>query len=498
MATVVSPSGCRWLATRSRLAPELYFLGPPPARRCQGVTVTVTLVLPDHITSDLREAVNLGIETAGVLLARAHHAASGNIRLLGRSLHWSPVEAYVERSPSSMLITSNGYVRALAAAERDGAIPIWLHTHPRGIPLPSSYDRRVDAAIADVFRIRSGSDFYGTVIAAPNGSGFALTGTLQKYGEEQGLVDRFWLVGDRWQLVPAFDAQLDIVTSGVFDRNVRAFGPAIQQTIGALRIAIVGTGGTGSAVAEQLVRLGARQLLLVDPDELTASNVTRVYGSRTNQVGTPKVEVVARHLKSLFPDVRCTTLYGMCTDKSIARRLADADLIFGCTDDNAGRLVLSRLSTYYLTPVLDLGVLISSSGEGILTGIDGRVTVMSPGAACLVCRGRVDLTRASAEAMTPGERERLAGEGYAPALGPVQPAVVTFTTMVASAATNEFLERLIGYGDVPRTSEILLRVHDRAISTNVATPRTTHYCHPDRSIWGTGDTTPLLGRTWIS
>ncbi len=81
----------------------------------------------------------------------------------------------------------------------------------------------------------------------------------------------------------------------------------------------------------------------------------------------------------------------MVTLEPTARKLIGCDLLFGCTDDNAGRLVLSRLATYLMTPVIDCGVLITSDADGRLTGINGRVTVLSPGQACLVCRDRIDL-----------------------------------------------------------------------------------------------------------
>ena len=457
--------------------------------------MSVTLVLPDPITDDLTRKTALPDETAGVLLARRHETAAGDTRLLGRALHWVPIEAYRHRSPSEMLITSEGYVPALGLADEDGAAPLWLHTHPRGTPLPSKRDKVVDMQIADVFRLRSGSDYYGTVIAAPNGHSFDLSGTLQKEGRKTESIDRFWLVGDRWRLIRPLDKVGQTVIH-MFDRNVRAFGSAVQETIEMLRIAIVGVGGTGSAVAEQLVRLGARDLLLVDADTLSLSNVTRVYGSTVHQVGTPKVLVLAQHLEKIAPDIHCNTVTGNCTHEPVARELADVDLIFGCTDDNAGRLVLSRLSTYYMVPVIDIGVLISSSAAGDLSGIDGRVTVLSPGNACLVCRNRIDVARASAEMQTPQERKRLAHEGYAPALGDLEPAVVTYTTMVAAAAVNELLERLVGYGHPVRPSELLLRVHDREVSTNVVLPRPRHYCHFDEKKWGAGDTTPFLEQTW--
>ena len=96
--------------------------------------------------------------------------------------------------------------------------------------------------------------------------------------------------------------------------------------------------------------------------------------------------------------------------------------------------------------------------------------MLAPGAACLVCRDRVDLRRAAAEMLEPGERQLRTDEGYAPALGAVEPAVVTFTTQVAAAAVSELLERLIHYGPEPPPSEILLRSHEREVSTNDQSP----------------------------
>jgi hypothetical protein len=186
----------------------------------------------------------------------------------------------------------------------------------------------------------------------------------------------------------------------------------------------------------------------------------------------------------------------MITSESTARQLCECDIVFGCTDDNAGRLVLSRLATYFLTPVIDCGVLLSSDAQGQLVGIDGRVTTLVPGQGCLVCRGRIDTKRAAAELMTPGERKRREDEGYAPALGRVEPAVVTYTTLVAATAVSELLERLVGYGPDPRPSEVLLRCHDREVSTNVQAPGPRHYCHPDSGKLGLGVTTPFLEQTW--
>lgn len=459
--------------------------------------LTASLVLPQAVAEELDSAARLPIETAGVMLASVVRSESSGTRVLGRGIRWVAEPYYVRRGADHMTITSEGYVPFLAEAEKLGAIAIWVHTHPgeESWPKASQWDDEVDGKIADLFRLRTGSDFYSMLIVSPRCRYFAFTGYLEPDGAKAIPFERTWIVGDRFTSIRAFDSPAPPL-DGAFDRNVRAFGGGIQQTLADLCVGIVGCGGTGSAVAEQLVRLGVRRFVLCDPDQLSASNVTRVYGSTPADIGKDKVDVVAAQLLRIAPEARCRVLKAMITSEATARQYCECDVVFGCTDDNAGRLVLSRVATYFLTPVIDCGVLLSSGADGQLVGIDGRVTTLVPGQACLVCRGRIDTKRAGTELMTPGERKRREDEGYAPSLGRVEPAVVAFTTVVAATAVSELLERLVGYGPEPRPSEVLLRCHDREISTNVQAPGPRHYCHPASGKLGLGVTTPFLEQTW--
>jgi len=459
--------------------------------------MTITVVLPQQIGDSIDAVARLPVETAGVLLASLVVTDENDIRLLAREMHWVPESAYIRRGGDHLSIASEGYVRFLAEAESLGCVAIWVHTHPglESPPRPSEHDWEVDRQIADLFRLRSGSSYYGTLIFSPRPEGLAFSGHIQSEGSPQMPIERLWQVGDRFRLTRSFLLPASEVHAD-FDRNVRALGGAVQRTLGDLRVGVVGCGGTGSAVAEQLVRLGVRNLVLFDPDELSGSNVTRVYGSTAGDIGKSKVDTLAAHLKRIAPDTKCHLVRSMITMLPAARRLCSCDVVFGCTDDNAGRLVLSRFSTYMLTPVFDSGVLVSSDASGILRGIDGRVTSLVTGQACLVCRGRIDLARAGAELLTPDERRRREDEGYAPALGRTEPAVVTFTTLVAATAVSELLERFIGYGPEPRPSEVLLRCHAREISTNIDTPRAGHYCDISSGKLGIGTTNPFLEQTW--
>ncbi len=459
--------------------------------------MTVTLVLPEQIATQIIEKSNLSVESAGVLLAILHTTSTGDIRLLAREMFWVPPSAYKQQRATTMSITPDGYIHALAVAETQNAVPIWFHTHPgrNSAPIQSVCDKKVDEEISALFQLRSGTDYYGIMITSPRDDFIVYSGSLKYRSNTPIPINRLWSLGKRWRLISSFDNS-NSEPDPMFDRNICAFGTDIQRIIGALRIAIVGTGGTGSAVAEQLVRLGVRDLILVDSDRLSKSNITRVYGSTPKDVGLPKVDVLRYHLRQIAPDLLCKGLRSKVTVESVARELSGCDLIFGCTDDNAGRLVLSRLSTYFLIPVIDLGVVLSSDKHEKLEGIFGRVTTMYPGVACMVCRNRIDIARASAELKTSEERIKLADEGYAPALDEVDPAVVSFTTSVASTAVSELLERLIGFGSSYVSSEVLLRLHEKEYSTNHVEPCKGHYCHSVEGKWGIGVTEPFLEQIW--
>lgn len=458
--------------------------------------MTATLVLPESIADELTQAASSDVESGGVLLARHVETPSGNVRLLGREMHWVPDEAYEVRSRSELVVASDGFVPYLRIAEDQGSVPIWLHTHPgqHASPQPSHRDAVVNRELADLFRLRSDNPWYGAVVIASTDDQLRFTGHIESV-EALVDIDRMWIAGARCCLVNSWTREFAPLDE-MFDRSIRAFGGAIQSMLADLRIAVVGTGGTGSAVVEQLVRLGVRHLSIFDPDELSLSNVTRVYGSSPKQVGMAKVDVMAAHIERIAPGVVVESHRRSITEEQAARRLIDADVIFGCTDDNVGRLVLSRIATYFMTPVIDCGVLLSADSRARIDGIDGRITFLGPGAPCLLCRERIDLERAAAEALPSTEQERLAAEGYAPALGNVEPAVVAYTTHVASAAVCELLERLIHYGPTPTPSEVLLRMHEREISVNSAQARAGHYCHPDSGQTGRGMTEPFLEQVW--
>ncbi len=284
-----------------------------------------------------------------------------------------------------------------------------------------------------------------------------------------------------------------------FDRQVRMLGIDGQSTLHAVRAAVIGAGGTGSAVAVQLARLGIGEITLVDDDEVTAPTPTRGHGMRVKDLGRPKVVVLGEHLRNIGLGTRVVEVNATLHTPAALRGIQHADVVFSCVDGHGARLILNRFAYAHLAPVIDLAVLVAVTDAGggptrHHIEVDGRVTWLGPGTACLLCRGRLNAALAYAENLDPEARQRLAGEGYVAAAETPQPAVVTLTTLVAALAATEFLLRLTGIGTADAT-ELLLRPHLGDLRRNRIPQRPGCFCS-DPNYIGRGRQGQYLDLMW--
>jgi hypothetical protein len=136
-----------------------------------------------------------------------------------------------------------------------------------------------------------------------------------------------------------------------------------------------------------------------------------------------------------------------------------------------------------------------SARDGVITGLHGRMTIMTPGTPCLFCRDRIDIGRLNEEMQAPEDLKALVAEGYAQGLANRDPSVIAYTTMIASFAVDEMLQRLFGFGVEDPASEILLRVPERAIRRLKGVSRGDCVCADPEKL-GRGDCEPPLDRMW--
>jgi len=225
-----------------------------------------------------------------------------------------------------------------------------------------------------------------------------------------------------------------------YDRQVRAFGAEGQLALGRVKVAIVGLGGTGSVVAQQLAHLGVRNYVLIDPDTIETSNLNRLVGSLPDDVGLAKVSVAARQIRDINPSTNCTEVVGDVVDEVTASVLTEVDFIFGCTDSMASRAVLNQIAYQMLIPCIDVGVGIGV-GEGVVRYITGRTQMLSPDLPCLVCTDKLDAEQVRRELLTDEQRKQ---DPYIVGAVVPQPAVISLNSTMSSAAITMFLAAVTG------------------------------------------------------
>jgi len=405
-----------------------------------------------------------------------------------------PQKDRISASDCHITWSTASFVHLLRKAKDGGLIPAIIHSHPRGPAAFSEQDDRNERDLVQLAQNRNGPEAALLSIL--------LTGDGQ-------IVARLWLdcrepvevevrsVGRRLTFYGASrGAEVDFLA-----RQALAFGVALNKTLRHMRVGIVGCGGTGSATAMLLARLGVGQIALFDDDIVEATNLNRLHGARRTDADgmRAKVDVVADEIASLGLGVRAVPFRGWIGDPAARDALKACDLIFGCTDDHDGRLLLNRLAYFYLIPVIDMGLAIAPrlNGGGV-RDLSGRATVLIPGAPCLLCRNIIDPVTARDEQLKrsePEEYERRKREAYVRGGGNPAPAVVTFTTATACLAIDEMLQGLTGF----RSSEGW--EWQRVRRFDLMQDRRPGAAHDpdcpictDQAYWGRGDIDPFLDR----
>jgi len=471
------------------------------------------------IASTMVGAITPGREVAGAAPRTSVSASASDTTLLTTDVTWVPQDGYLRRTGLGLTIRSTGWVPAFRAAIGAGRVPVFVHTHPRGRAEFSEWDDIVDQQLGTAAR-DLGAPAYASIVIAGTPAAAAVVARWCRFpstasGErsqvlEFGDVDAVRVAGAsvRLHLPPSGPGPQDIqvserfqgqgllaeaARSKVFDRQIRMLGVEGQRTLAALNIAVIGAGGTGSAVAGQLARIGVGRICLVDDDVVTAATPTRGHGTRLADLGQPKVEVLGQHLRDIGLGTQVDAINAPLHHPDALRAIAHADVVFSCVDGHGGRMILNRFAYAHLVPVIDLAVLVSPNLDGRVE-IDERVTWIAPGTACMLCRGRLNPARAHAENLDPEARKRLAGEGYVVDVETPQPAVVTLTTLIASLGTTEFLLRLTGLGSSEPT-EFILRPHIGELRRNQRPQRTGCFC-ADPAFVGRGQQRPYLDLMW--
>jgi hypothetical protein len=269
-----------------------------------------------------------------------------------------------------------------------------------------------------------------------------------------------------------------------FERQERLFGKEGQEKLAAARVAVVGVGGLGTHVVQQLALLGVGVLALIDSEDLATTDRNRYVGARHDDPvpGTSKVLLGERIVHDIDPTIKVVKIPESLVGEPAFAAVIGADYVFGCLDSEGARLVLTELCAAYAKPYVDLA---SDIIPGQPLGYGGQVCVAWNGQGCLVCYGLLDVADAQAELAGVGDRrnrDALYGVERA-AVGRSGPSVVSINGVVASLGVTEFM---VGATGLRSPQGVLTyRGHLGRVTTSVDAPaQDCYYC---KAIRGRGD-----------
>ncbi len=149
-----------------------------------------------------------------------------------------------------------------------------------------------------------------------------------------------------------------------------------QKKLLAAKVLVVGAGGLGCPISLYLAAAGVGTIGLVDFDTVDASNLQRQILFTTDDIGKPKVEVAAKRLKALNPDVTVNTYVVALKSDNIMDILKNYDMIIDGTDNFPTRYLTNDAAALQGKPNI----------YGSIFRFDGQLTVFkTPEGPCYRC-----------------------------------------------------------------------------------------------------------------
>ena len=229
------------------------------------------------------------------------------------------------------------------------------------------------------------------------------------------------------------------MTEGRYSRNEGLFGAEGQRLIAQTKATIIGLGGLGCHVAQQLAYLGVVNYRLVDRDVVTESSLNRVVGTIPSDIDVvTKVKVARRVITAIQPEAHVDDVEDWLESDRGGFAIVEADVVFGCLDRDLHRIALIERCSAGGVPFFDLA---TDTDDGRELTYGGRVLFSGQRERCPFCMDLLDQDQLRRDTMTPETRDahdRIYGI-HRDALGGTGPAVVSINGVVASLAVTEFM-----------------------------------------------------------
>jgi molybdopterin/thiamine biosynthesis adenylyltransferase len=400
----------------------------------------IELRVPFGFGESLQECVYRTGSHENVVFGLASHSVLGGATVLYLR-HLIPLQEsdYLPNDGHGAVWRGSAMFSVMATAMEQGLGILIFHAHDHaGLPGLSRDDLRSADRLIPMFQRRVPSRPHGTVvISRTHASGLLWVPGTRK---PQHLTKLRWFGSS----ILDFDCQQETAageTPPEYSRQSLVVTPEGQVRLRRAKVAVVGAGGGGSHIIQQLAYLGIGEIVVIDPDVYEDSNRHRLVGGLQADLGIPKVDIFHRLVKRIGLGGRVRRVCAAIPERKAVEALRECDIIVGCVDTLFARSDLQELASRYLLPYVDIGATVRVVSGATVNdpriAVAGNVFTYIPGSFCLWCCGFLSCKKIEAEQNGPtrGYFEKNMQEAQ----------VVSFNGILASQAVTEVLQLLTGF-----------------------------------------------------
>jgi len=435
--------------------------------------INTELVLPFGMFAQIKASLFKDLSKEYVCYLLCGHTMIGNtLRLLACYIVIPDETDYVRHSQVSVKIKQEFLVSILKECERLKLSLIDIHSHPFSVENVafSSIDDADENEKAEWFKRYLPDCYFGSIVMGINSHQSRLYLPSTQLIESSLLLRPIEIPLKTGKTAKFFDSK-------THDRQLRAFSKEGQQALANATFGIVGLGGLGAGLAIGLARLGAKHFKLVDFDRAETSNLNRVDGMTKidAQLKTFKVDIVARNLLEINPEIKCQTIKKNITKHQDWRQLRDVDVIITATDNYLSRMLLNIVSQMYLIPQVSIGTKISTK-EGTLDGGHGHIYTVLPGhnQPCLLCAEIINPVEVYYEMASHASRCQAVKSGYIENFEEPSPAVAHLNGVILNLALVEIHNLFCGFK--PISKHLLYSMLEQEVFTILESDRNCATC----------------------
>jgi len=154
-----------------------------------------------------------------------------------------------------------------------------------------------------------------------------------------------------------------------YQRNRTIITVSDQLILFRSSVAVIGCGGLGGYIVEELARLGVGKIVVIDPDVFEEHNLNRQLFSSPENLGTAKVAAAARRIGEINPAVNLVPIQAAFSPEYGAAMLDGCQVVVDALDSIQVRLELADVCAALDVPLV----------HGAIAGWYGHVTTQFPG-----------------------------------------------------------------------------------------------------------------------